>query len=227
MKNNITLTLVDQTTERIFRFISEAGYQVGDKLPNEYTLAKELEVGRSTLREAMKMLVSENVVEVRHGSGTYVKNLQRDSEDPFGFSKIKDSLKLTHDLFEVRLLIEPRMASLAATYATQEEIDILEKIMYAIEQEIQEESTTHFELDIQFHSAIAEASRNVAMKHLLPIIIQSIQLYNDFFTTVEAKEATIQMHREIFNAIKTHNPARAHDSMLIHLANNRRMLENI
>ncbi|MFZ1603926.1 MAG: GntR family transcriptional regulator, partial [Enterococcus aquimarinus] len=107
MKNNIALTLVDQTTERIFRFISEAGYQVGDKLPNEYTLAKELEVGRSTLREAMKMLVSENVVEVRHGSGTYVKNLQRDSEDPFGFSKIKDSLKLTHDLFEVRLLIEP------------------------------------------------------------------------------------------------------------------------
>lgn len=225
MKSEMVLTLVDQTAERIDQFISESGYEVGDKLPNEYTLAQNLQVGRSTLREAMKMLVSENVVEVRHGSGTYVKSLMRGSEDPFGFSQVKDSLKLTHDLFETRFLIEPRMASLAATYATEEEITALEKIMVAIEEEIDTDGSAHFELDIQFHSAIAEASRNLAMKHLLPIIIQSIQLYNVYFTNTEAKKATIEMHREIFNAIKSHNPETAYDAMLIHLANNRRMLD--
>lgn len=227
LKNDTMLTLVDQTAEKIYQFILKSNYQKGDKLPNEYTIAENLKIGRSTLREAIKILVSENVVEVRHGSGTYVKSLIRGSEDPLGFSQVKDSIKLTHDLFETRFLIEPRMASLAAMYATEAEIAILEKIMLAIEQEIDSEGSIHFELDIQFHSAIAEASRNLAMKHLLPIIIQSIQLYNVHFTNDEAKKATIEMHREIFNAIKNHRPEAAYDSMLIHLANNRRILEKI
>lgn len=223
MKNN-SYTLVDQTAERIHKFILDSEFLVGDKLPNEYALAQNLKVGRSTIRESMKMLASENIVEIRHGSGTYVKSLISVSEDPFGFSKIKDSLKLTYDLFEIRFLIEPRMASLAAMYATEIEIDILQKIMIAIEEEISGEGTTHFELDIQFHNTIAESSRNLAMKHLLPVIIQSIQLYNVHFTNKESKTATIRMHREIFNAIKGRNPEAAYDAMLIHLANNRRSL---
>ncbi|UUX33805.1 FadR/GntR family transcriptional regulator [Fundicoccus culcitae] len=220
-------TLSEKTAERIFDFIIKNGYQVGSKLPNEFTLAKELEVGRSTLREAIKILASQNIVEVKHGSGTYVKNLVSSQEDPLGFSQVEDTLKLTQDLFEMRFLIEPRMASLAAIHATDVEIDVIEQIVKAVEVEIEKDDAMHFQLDIQLHSAIAEASRNIAMKQLLPIIIESIQLYNDYFTSKEIKQATIESHREIAQAIRRRDSWGAYDAMSVHISQNRMVLNQM
>jgi len=59
-----TVSLVEQTANRIVEYFEKNDLKVGDKLPNEYTLAQDLEVGRSTLREAVKMLVSKNILEV-------------------------------------------------------------------------------------------------------------------------------------------------------------------
>ena len=81
-------------------------------------MAQDLEVGRSTLREAVKMLVSKNILEVRQGSGTYITSLTETVIDPLGFGEIDNHMKLTQDLFEVRFLIEPQMASLAAQHIT-------------------------------------------------------------------------------------------------------------
>lgn len=220
-------TLAEITADRIFDYIIKNNYEVGSKLPNEFILAKELEVGRSTLREAIKSLASQDVIEVKHGSGTYVKNLVSMQEDPFGFSKVEDTLKLTKDLFEMRFLIEPRMASLAAINATETEISVINQIVKAIEKEIEHDDVMHFHLDIQLHSAIAEASRNIAMQHLLPIIIESIQLYNDYFTSKETKIATIKSHREIALAIKNRDSWAAYDAMAVHISQNRSVLNQV
>lgn len=218
------MSLVDTTANRIIDYFEEHQLSIGDKLPNEYTLAQALEVGRSTLREAVKMLVSKNILEVRQGSGTYIVNLTETIDNPLGFSEVENPIKLTQDLFEVRYLIEPQMASLAAQNISDQEVEILEKIEKAIEEEIHLAGDTHFRLDIQFHSAIAEASRNVAMQQLIPIIIQSITLYNDFFTNEESKENTIRAHRDIIAAFRNRDAVAARDAMLLHLADNRRML---
>ena len=215
-----TVSLVEQTANRIIEYFEKNDLNVGDKLPNEYTLAQDLEVGRSTLREAVKMLVSKNILEVRQGSGTYITSLTETIKDPLGFGEIDNHMKLTQDLFEVRFLIEPQMASLAAQHITDEEVAVLERL----EKEIHSEGDIHFRLDIQFHSAIAEASRNVAMQQLIPIIIQSIKLYNDFFTSEQSKANTIRAHREIVKAIKKRDAVGARDAMLLHLADNRRTL---
>ena len=219
-----TVSLVEQTANRIVEYFEKNDLKVGDKLPNEYTLAQDLEVGRSTLREAVKMLVSKNILEVRQGSGTYITSLTETVIDPLGFGEIDNHMKLTQDLFEVRFLIEPQMASLAAQHITDEEVAVLERLEKALEKEIHSDGDIHFKLDIQFHSANAEASRNVAMQQLIPIIIQSIKLYNDFFTSEQSKANTIRAHREIVRAIKNRDAVAARDAMLLHLADNRRTL---
>lgn len=217
------LTLGEKAAESLLIYFKENDFKIGDRLPNEYQLAEVLSVGRSTLREAIKMLSSKDMVEVKQGSGTYIKTLIDPSQDPLGFSQfdIEDSVKLTKDLFEIRFLIEPRMASLAAKYITDDEIKVLHSLMIAIEEDLISNKAMHRELDVQFHSAIAEASRNHAMKQIVPIILQSITLYNKYFTDQESKESTIKVHREIFEAIASHDSDRAYDAMVLHMSINR------
>ena len=81
--------LVERTADAIIKFITSENLTAGDKLPNEYELAKTLDVGRSTIREAVRSLVSRNILEVRQGSGTYVSENTGISDDPLGFALSK------------------------------------------------------------------------------------------------------------------------------------------
>ena len=78
-------TLVEVTTDKILRYLKEMQLQVGDKLPNEYELSDYLEVGRSTVREAVRALASRNILEVRQGAGH--------------LSVISEGLPMTHSVF--------------------------------------------------------------------------------------------------------------------------------
>lgn len=217
-------SLIEQTSESILNYIITNNLSTGDKLPNEYKLAEEVNVGRSTLREAVRTLVSRNILEVRQGSGTYVSENTGIVDDPLGFSFVKDTLKLTEDLFEIRYLLEPRVAGLAATNATEEQIEELDKIRLEIEEKIGEFSDKYFEKDIEFHKLVSEMSGNVAMSNLVPVINQSISLYNDYYTSNRIKDETIVSHREIVDAIRSRDPILAEDVMRIHIVRNRRSL---
>lgn len=216
--------LAYRTSEKIHNYIVENKLQVGDKLPNEFNLAKALEIGRSTLREAMKILSSEQIVEVKHGSGTYVKNLVRVSDDPLGFSQVEDRHQLTVDLYDLRTLIEPKSAGLAAANATDEEIDILRRLMVACEEELMKGSDLAYDLDIQFHNAIAEMSKHLAMPHLYPVLSHSNRLFKRTHLSQKTRESIVDMHREIFQAIQNRQPQQAAEAMLIHLTNHKRYL---
>ena len=109
--------LPQKISEDIISFILNEHLQPGDKLPNEAHLAKELNIGRSSLREAMKLLASRNIVTIRQGSGTYVASSPGVVDDPLGFTFIPDKKKLVQDLLEVRFLLEPAIAAKSATYA--------------------------------------------------------------------------------------------------------------
>ncbi len=93
-----------------------------DKLPNETVLCERLNVGRSSLREAMRALASRNIVTIRQGSGTYVASSTGVINDPLGLNFIKNKQKLIHDLMEIRFLLEPSIAALAAMHAEDKEI---------------------------------------------------------------------------------------------------------
>ena len=176
-----------------------------------------MDVGRSTIREAVRSLATRNVLEVRQGSGTYVSSKKGVSEDPLGFSLVKDTAKLTADLFELRLLLEPRIAALATQNATPKEIKELEKIVVEIEEAVAAGDPKHLQLDVTFHSMMAKFSGNIAMDSLLPVINKSIHLINANDTNHQMKEGSLQAHRDILTAIKERNPIAAHDAMFLHI----------
>ena len=98
----------------------EKRFTAGDKLPNENELSAELNVSRTTLREAIRILVAYNILEIQRGKGTFVSQAAFEKEPYLGrLSDIKVNAK---DLYEIRLIFEPEAAYLAAVRGTDAEI---------------------------------------------------------------------------------------------------------
>lgn len=223
MKEETIKPLGEIASEKIIKLIVDDNLKIGDKLPNEYELADKLGVGRSTIREAIKALVSRNILEIKRGSGTFIKCGVAD--DPLGLIFVKDKLKLAVDLLEIRFMIEPKIASLAAQNATQEDIEEISKLCDEVEELILK-GMPHMEKDIEFHTAIARSSKNLVTTNLVPIINKSISVFIDV-TNTQLKNETIETHRDILNAIKSKNANEAHDAMLLHLVHNRRNINKV
>lgn len=173
--NNNKKLLPEQVSEQIIRLITDRQLKAGDKLPNEFDMAQQLSVGRGTIREAIKILVSRNIVEIRRGCGTFVCDHPGMIDDPLGFRFMKDKGKLALDLCEVRMIIEPEIAALAAERATEEEIEELEKVAKEVEV-LCEQELQHMEKDIEFHGLIAKCSKNTVMPNIIPVIQSGISI---------------------------------------------------
>ena len=130
-------TLGQKTEDRLMKFILEEPIQVGEKIPNEYELTERFQVGRSTVREAVKGLVSRGVLEVRRGDGTYVISTSYMENDVLGFGSVQDKYQLAMDLFEVRLMFEPEIVMLACKNATEEQIKEAERLCKEVEDKLE------------------------------------------------------------------------------------------
>lgn len=108
--------LAEQVEEQIYHFILDTPLSPGSKLPNEFELGEKFGVGRSTIREAVKLLSSKGIVEVRRGSGTYVLTTALGVGDPLGLSAVQDKTALALDLVNVRLLLEPGISAMSPLY---------------------------------------------------------------------------------------------------------------
>ena len=93
--------LVPQIEDQLLMYIQEKNIAIGSKLPSEYKLAELFGVGRSTIREAVKSLVTKGILEVKRGSGTFVTSTKRVADDPFGFAQLEDKYRLAMELFEM------------------------------------------------------------------------------------------------------------------------------
>ena len=122
MKQTEKQTLGEKTAQNLLEMIQQKEYTPGDKLPTEAELVETLGVGRNTVREALRILMSRNIVTIRQGSGTYIAASPGMVEDPLGFTFIGNKQKLINDLLEVRFLLEPSIAAMAATHADENDI---------------------------------------------------------------------------------------------------------
>lgn len=226
MEENIQLyngkPLAEQVADHILNYIIDHDLDAGAKLPNEFDLAESIGVGRSTVREAVKILVSRNIVEIRRGAGTFVSEERGISEDPLGLTFIKDKTHLAMDLLSVRLMLEPEIARMAAENASKDQIEQLHRQCDKVEDMICQ-GKNHIQEDIIFHKLIAGCSGNVVVEKLVPIINSSIALFVDV-TNGKLKQETIETHREIVEAIANGDGERAKCSMSMHLLYNRRMI---
>ena len=215
-------SLPQKLSEDIIAFILKENLQPGDKLPNETVLSERLNAGRSSVREAMKLLASRNIVTIRQGSGTYIASSPGMVEDPLGLTFIGNKQKLIHDLLEVRFLLEPSIAAMAATRANKKDIKKITTLCDEVEVLLKKHAD-HTRKDIEFHTAIALSSKNVVVPRLIPVINSSIPLFVES-TSGALHEETIETHREIANAIAEHDALRAQDAMYLHLVYNRKRI---
>lgn len=215
--------LAEQVADQVVQLIVDQSLAAGDKLPNEFELAEKLHVGRGTVREAVKLLVSRNVLEIRRGKGTFVSEKPGISDDPLGLQFIKDKRKLAYDLQEIRMLIEPQLAALAAAVATPEDVEQMRTICAEIEQMIKN-GENYVDKDIELHTCIARSTKNLVVPNLIPIITATIRLFIDLNNRVLWQE-TVQSHRMIVQYIGEHNAGMASSAMEKHLVDNKKNLE--
>ena len=123
---------------------------------------------------------------------------------------------------EIRFLIEPYIAQMAALNATDDDITKIESLCDEVER-LFINGEDHTQADIEFHNAIASSSKNLVVPRIVPIINSSIPLFVQV-TNRTLKNETIETHREITNAIKNHDAVKAHDSMYLHLVYNRKVI---
>ena len=180
----------------------------GDKLPSERELALRLNVSRTSVREAIKALETLGLVESKHGGGNYIKN---DFEDilleplSIAFMLLGSN---NSEILELRKVIEPEVAFMAAKNITENEIKELENIIEKLSKTT--DSKICASLDKEFHYVIAKASKN----HLLSTIVFSvsslIEEYIDESKMYEIdREKVINDHKIILEAIISHDSKKA------------------
>ena len=212
------LSLSERVAQQISDLIKEQNIGMGDKLPNEFELAESLNVSRGTIREAIKILVARNCLEIRRGKGTFVTEKIGQVTDPLGFEFIADKVKLAEELYEVRLQIEPWIASLAAKHILAEEKEELKKRCAAVEACIAE-GVDHYDMDNAFHQYIAQCTHNSVLPEIIPIITYSVRLFTRF-TEPRILKDTVRTHRAITDAICSNDAEWAEKSMKEHVSSN-------
>lgn len=222
MKRKNTESLVDKTANQIVDFITKNKLKPRDKIPTEIELMEMLSVSRSTIREAVKLLVSRNILESRQGAGTFLSTKKGIPNDPLGISLLKYDSSLVLELVEARLMFEPEIAALAAVNATKNQISTMKDICSKIESLINQDKI-YYQEDILLHHAIAAGSGNRVIEHLVPILHSSIR-QSILATEDSLKKETIIYHRRCIEAIELHDFQSARLAMLMHLNINREYL---
>ncbi len=213
--------LSQRTAEALKKMIiDEHIYNFGEKLPNENELSQKLGISRTTLREAIRTLISNGVLEVKRGKGTYVAeqiNQYTDNIEVNEFLKKKVTLR---DLYETRMIFEPEAAALACKRATDEEIKEILRLGEICQAELKKEpcGKKRIESESAFHGAILKASHNEFLGQFLPILTNTIQktIELNFNLEIIAEEA-YKDHIMIMKFLEMRDVVGVKSAVTIHL----------
>lgn len=212
-------TLQDTVLERLARDIVKGRFAEGALLPTEADLAAEFAVGRSTVREAVRVLVSKAMLEVRPRNGTRVRprsqwrQLDRDLVR-WTFAEGPDPA-LLRDLMEVRRIVEPAAAELAAARAVAADLLALETAYRAMEAALPDDLPACVAADIAFHTALLGATGNAILKEFETMIEAALGAAFQLSTTsVQSYTRTLSAHWAVYDAIRCRSPQTARAALL-------------
>ena len=208
-------TLAETTAEEIKQMIQRNGYEPGQKLPTEKELTDILGVGRNTLREAVRILQSHNIVTIRQGSGTYISEKYGIVDDPFGFELFPDHGKLNKDILEVMEMMEPEAAALAAEFRNEDDLRKMENVLRVMAQKV-DMGVECLDEECEFYKIVAEASHNIVMERLTPLMTRAIRY---FAATLSPKDFLygVRNYYEVLDAIRHQRASEARTAMAYHL----------
>ena len=208
------VSVVDTVTERLASLISEGHIKPGERLPSEQELMAQLQVGRSSIREAIRGLSLIGMVEARQKRGTIVLSPASGADWP-GLARPLAHWAL-EDLFAVRAALEGLAAELAARTATPAELAAIARHAASIEARIAK-GRSYFNENRAFHLAIAEASHNAVLVNSLSIVIGGLRDVRERMNQDGTPSRDIAEHRQIVAALGDRAPAKARRLMEAHL----------
>ena len=177
-----------------------------------------LSVSRASVREAMRLLDMKGLVIVRPGAGTFITEDAIEAIVQAFSSLLADDTNAASDVFEMRLMLEPHVVSLAAERATEDDIRLMGHILDAQDRDIAS-GGTGVESDVRFHYAIAEATKNVAFVAVTQAISDILsESREDGLLSPERSQLSLQSHRQILSAIERGQPSEAEKAMHRHIA---------
>ncbi len=210
-------SIYEDIVTQIRGMISRGELAVGDRLPPERRLAEMFSVSRNTVREAIRSLAEQGLVESRQGAGTFVSQADsRDFATTFAGAILRGQPEL-REIFEIRKIVEPEIAGMAARNASPGDITRLEAILTEQEQAVAKgESTSHF--DLELHATLAEASGNSVMRAMVRALHD--ELYESRVAGLQSpprQQASLAAHRAIVQAVKHGHVLQAEKAMREHL----------
>ncbi len=200
--------------------------QSGDRLQSEKELALYFGVSKTAVREALSALQTAGLVEVKHGSGIYVKNVNENIVNPLTMKLLLDRDNLL-GILELRKGLEAEGVFLAAQRADAADIAKIKEHLLAMAEEIQG-GDNGAQGDLRFHSALIQATHNPAYSTVFDsianVFTEGMHTCHDYFSRMQDSQMVVlEEHRLIYDAIKKKQPEKARDLMRKHIEN----IENI
>lgn len=213
-----TSRLYEQIVQQIEETILKGDLKAGDQLPAERDLAEQFGVSRTAVREAVKALREKGLVEAYTGRGTFVTNGTSNA--------IRQSLDLmvrigqpegAAYLAEVREILEPEIAALAAARAEDQHLGIMREAIKVMDDSLHD-AERFIEADLDFHLALAEGAANPIILSLIDSIVGLLREQRlRTFHSANGPQHGQYCHRRILEAVETRNGDRARTEMRAHL----------
>ncbi len=220
MKPIKKIRLSDSVINAIKKKVAENNFKPGDKFYSENELSKLLEVSRSSIREAIRILEATGYVTVRQGKGIFIADFDSQKFEPF-VNWLKSNEQHILDHFEVRLIIEPKAAALAAEKADAEDIRKMEEALAQFDLFAERKDNTEIiKWDRKFHRWLAGSTKNSTLHVLMKSVTTSLpDGWISSLHTPGRIEKTTHEHRVILEAIKNRDKNSAEKAMARHLEN--------
>ena len=224
--------LYEQVCQLIEAQIINGELRIGDKLPTENELAELYKVSRTVIREAIKALKEKGWVETHVAKGTYVvQNVAKGVENSFDVAVRMKPEDRFRNLIQVRRILEPEIAALAASSASQEDIARMRQAVEQMEKAMESKNDidAFLEGDFVFHMAMADATGNELIRLIIaPVVnlMRDIQTYH-LSNVVGGNQRSQHNHKRIMEAIERHDPEAARACMFDHIIQVRDDIENM
>lgn len=214
------MRLSQAATDQIRNLIVKKKLKSGTRLPSERELMKELEISRASVRESLRVLEVMGLIEVKPGSGAFVKEGSGDIFLPLPLWLSHHKETLDHH-FEARLVIEPRAAAFAAQRASGKDIKAMRRALADFQEKIGEDDLVgSIMADREFHRLVAHATKNKTLMLLMDTITR--YLFEGWKATLRVKDRakkTVEEHQAILGNIEQGKSEEASRAMTRHLKN--------
>jgi GntR family transcriptional repressor for pyruvate dehydrogenase complex len=217
----------EKIAEQIEKRILSGELRSGDRLPTERELSEQFQASRTAVREAMKTLAQRGLVDMRPGRGTIViDGTSQAMRHSLGLMMMVGQAGNSANLVEVREIIEPGIAALAAVRATEEEITAMREAVRVMDSKLNE-ADAFIAADNDFHRALAKGTQNVLILTLVDSIVDLLsEQRTQIFSLDGAPERGQIHHKRILDSIVRHDAEAAREAMRAHLQQVREDVKN-